>query len=99
MEKRITETEALFLLVAAQLIQAADKAPGALRKRLQMRGEQCLDAADAEAAKPQVGPYSFEDIGLDARYAGGNLADFEDVAEDQAQHGELNVAPGPYSGS
>jgi hypothetical protein len=46
--KNTTENEATLLLVAAQLLQAADKAPGALRKRLQTRAEALLNEADAE---------------------------------------------------
>jgi hypothetical protein len=50
MKTSTTETEIMLLLTAAQLLQAADKAPGNLRKRLQLRGEQLLNEADAEGA-------------------------------------------------
>ncbi len=60
--QKTTETQALLLLVASQLFQAADKAPTGLRKRLQLRGEQILDEAEADAAPSTLPPLDFSEF-------------------------------------
>jgi hypothetical protein len=51
MRTNTNETEILLLLCAAQLIQAADVAPGALKKKLHGRAEQLLEEAEEGRAE------------------------------------------------
>jgi hypothetical protein len=98
MKTSTTETEIMFLLTAAQLLQAADKAPGNLRKRLQLRGEQLLNEADAEGADARK--HAEEDSApwfLIHRFDPPT----ELETEVEVSHDVVAVAaePGPYSGT
>jgi hypothetical protein len=98
MKTSTTETEIMLLLTAAQLLQAADKAPGNLRKRLQLRGEQLLDEAAAEGldARNRAEEDSVPWLPVHRFDLPTELETEVEVSHDVVA---AAVEPGPYSGA